>query len=183
MKNLVMDDKREEDRVLEGRDESGSRGSLIRRVAVASRHSGPLPPPDQLQHYNDVLPGAAERIFVMAENREKERLRLNAANQVHVHAMDVRSMEREVEVVRREFTQFRVGQIFAFLLGVLALLGAFILAGLNPDSNSAVFLSAILGTSGLGSLVYAFTRQGDKRLAQTPAELAEGRDDQQARDA
>ena len=42
---------------------------VIRRtssIAISSLHSGPLPPPNILAKYDDVLPGAAERIMKMA---------------------------------------------------------------------------------------------------------------------
>ncbi len=40
-------------------------------------HSGPLPSPVDLEHYNAILQGAAERILVMAEEQAKERHELN----------------------------------------------------------------------------------------------------------
>lgn len=39
-----------------------------------SSFSGPLPPPEILQGYESVLPGSAERIFVMAEKEQQYRL-------------------------------------------------------------------------------------------------------------
>lgn len=138
---------------------SPEKQDIIRAVAIASRHSGPLPSPEQFQGYEEVLPGAADRILKMAENRENERLRQNSENQKHIHSMDHRSMDREIEVVRGEFSQFRWGQVCAFLLGVIALVGAFILSGMNPESYAATIVAAVLGTGGLGSLVFAFTRQ------------------------
>lgn len=35
------------------------------------QYSGPLPLPEQLEKYEEVLPGAAERIFKMAEENQK----------------------------------------------------------------------------------------------------------------
>jgi uncharacterized membrane protein len=40
---------------------------------VARSFSGPLPPPEALARYNDVLPGAAERIVAMAEKQQEHR--------------------------------------------------------------------------------------------------------------
>ena len=37
-------------------------------------YSGPLPPPGVLQEFERVLPGAAERIFVMAEKQLEHRM-------------------------------------------------------------------------------------------------------------
>ena len=36
-------------------------------VEVASVHRGSLPPPESFRGYEDILPGAAERILVIAE--------------------------------------------------------------------------------------------------------------------
>ena len=36
-------------------------------VSISKAFSGPLPPPDMLQHYDEALPGSAERIMNIAE--------------------------------------------------------------------------------------------------------------------
>ena len=40
----------------------------------AEHWSGPLPPPAALQRYDEVLPGAAERILAMAETEQQHRM-------------------------------------------------------------------------------------------------------------
>ena len=57
-------------------------------TAVRQEFSGPLPPPNVLQEYDRIVPGAAERILVMAEQqsanrRELERcvIRANSRNE------------------------------------------------------------------------------------------------------
>lgn len=42
----------------------------------ASAFSGPLPPPELLAKYNDVIPNGAERIMAMAERQSSHRERL-----------------------------------------------------------------------------------------------------------
>ena len=42
-------------------------------MQVSRAYSGPLPSPEALEKYNQVLPGAAERILAMAENQGKHR--------------------------------------------------------------------------------------------------------------
>ncbi|ELR72618.1 hypothetical protein C900_00997 [Fulvivirga imtechensis AK7] len=34
-------------------------------------HSGPIPDPETLSHYNKIIPNGAERIMAMAENQQK----------------------------------------------------------------------------------------------------------------
>ena len=43
-------------------------------VAQHIHYSGPLPPSKEFENYNRVLPSAAERILVMAEKQQAERL-------------------------------------------------------------------------------------------------------------
>ena len=54
-------------------------GQIItaRRIQVSS---GPLPSPQILEHYNQILPGAAERIFNMAELAQKNEYHQNNKN-------------------------------------------------------------------------------------------------------
>lgn len=49
--------------------------------------SGPLPPPEALREYNDVVPGGAERILRMAEDQSAHRRQLESSVLRH----DVRS--------------------------------------------------------------------------------------------
>ena len=43
------------------------------KTALQVRFQGPLPPPAILEHYDRIVPGAAARILVMAENQSKHR--------------------------------------------------------------------------------------------------------------
>ncbi|WP_042931602.1 DUF2335 domain-containing protein [Klebsiella pneumoniae] len=42
-------------------------------VRHETHYSGPLPPPEVMQSYDEILPGGAERLFAMAENEQKFR--------------------------------------------------------------------------------------------------------------
>lgn len=94
-------------------------------------HHGPLPPPEQFAGYEQVLPGAADRILGMAEKEMAERHRRDAeAQQAHVR-------ER------------RRGQWFAFLLGVVVAGGGIvaIIAGRALTGLAAVIsvLAVLVG--------------------------------------
>ena len=85
-------------------------GRVITQVLHEERRiSGPLPTPDILLGYDDVLPGAAERIMRMAEKEQAmvERDRASA---------------REVEgiAVRAATADNRRGQTFGFLVALAA---------------------------------------------------------------
>lgn len=47
--------------------------AITGRTSVTSVHMGPLPPPDVFAGYEQVCPGAAERILSMAEQQAKHR--------------------------------------------------------------------------------------------------------------
>lgn len=53
------------------------------RLAILGEHfNGPIPPPHLLQEYERILPGAAERIFKMAEQEQQHR---HAIISKHMH--------------------------------------------------------------------------------------------------
>jgi len=74
-----------------------------REFAVKRKYSGPLPPPEALEHYDSIIPGAAERILTMAEQ--------NAAHRRNIES-------RALDAKRREN---RRGQLLGFGIGVIAL--------------------------------------------------------------
>ncbi|MBG6243268.1 MAG: DUF2335 domain-containing protein [Candidatus Symbiopectobacterium sp. Dall1.0] len=47
--------------------------NLIRSLVRTETFTGPFPPPDILEKYNHVLPGAAERIFSLTEREQQHR--------------------------------------------------------------------------------------------------------------
>jgi len=75
--------------------------------------SGPLPPPKQLKEYNDVLPGAADRILKMAERQSEHRQRM------------------EEQIVNANTKDSHLGVIFAFILGALIIGGGIYLAAIG----------------------------------------------------
>lgn len=65
--------------------------------------AGPLPHPDVLKQYDNIVPGAANRIIQMAESQSKHR----------------RDLEKKV--IGSNIVNERIGMIFAFILTVLLL--------------------------------------------------------------
>jgi uncharacterized membrane protein len=101
-------------------------------AAKQDLHIGPLPKPETLAHFDQVVPGLAERIVKMAENNQADRLRTNRT-------------ARWVAML---------GQIFAFTLAITAVVGALYLAAHDKD---AAAVAAALG--GLGIPLVAFLRR------------------------
>ena len=51
---------------------------MFRQTTLDARFEGPLPPPSILAQYDQVAPGAAERILGMAERQSSHRIALEA---------------------------------------------------------------------------------------------------------
>jgi uncharacterized membrane protein len=54
-------------------DQTPQTGMPILSVELIEKFSGTLPPPDVLRGYNEIVPGAAERIIKMAEQQAQHR--------------------------------------------------------------------------------------------------------------
>lgn len=115
--------------------------SSNRQVVVGQAHfSGPLPPPVVLEQYNQVVPGAAERILAMAESQSKHR--------------------REIEalVIGSDIKNSRMGLVCGLIIGLAGLIAAVIVAVVGYP-----ILSGIMGFSTLGSLIGVFVHGSQGR--------------------
>ncbi len=97
---------------------------------------GPLPPPADLQHYEDITPGMADRILSMAENQQKHRI------------------EIENKVINSKNRDSKIGMI----LGTIIILASFYIAYvciINDKSLAglAIVISEI--TALVGVFLYA----------------------------
>ncbi len=106
---------------------------------IAQEFSGPIPPPNIIAGYEDVLPGTADRIIRMAEQQSK-------------HRQTIQLLETKAEV-RDSF----LGVIFAFGLGIGCLVACIITVIMVPQSAGAIS-GAALGVTGIGSIVAAFLK-------------------------
>ena len=101
---------------------------------MAQQHwSGPLPPPEQLARFDDVLPGTAERIIKMAESEG-------------AHAREV-----QMRAVRATVRLQHIGQVMAFVLAAGAIIAAYAWALAGHDWVAVTFVA-----SGLVGLAVAF---------------------------
>ncbi|WP_425506349.1 DUF2335 domain-containing protein [Stakelama sediminis] len=55
------------------RPEKRGEAELLIGTVLHKFHSGPLPAPEDLAHYDEISPGAADRIITMAEDNMKHR--------------------------------------------------------------------------------------------------------------
>jgi uncharacterized membrane protein len=95
-------------------------------VHKSRRFSGPLPPPEILAHYNVIVPGAAERILVMAEKQSQHRQSL------------------EAKVITSDITKSKMGLWFAFVLGLISLGGGVFLIHSGKTVAGSIFSGVYL---------------------------------------
>src|SRR5438552_10293716 len=105
-----------------------SQSSAVR--IQAATFSGPLPPPEALERYNQILPGAAERIIAMAESQ-------------HTHRQGL-----EKHVIHSNVSAQKLGTILGFIVAMTVVIGGMFLV---HEGKSGEGLAAIL--TALASLV------------------------------
>lgn len=102
-------------------------------VIATKQHSGPLPSPETFQGYENVLPGAAERIITMAEKQQDHRMGLESKH------------------LNEQLFQSKLGQIFGLVISIVA-----IGAGTHLTMNGHDTVGGILLGTTLISLVTVF---------------------------
>ena len=106
---------------------------IISVLTIKKSFSGPLPSPDVLQQYNNVVNDGAERVVKMAENQSKHR------------------MDLEDFAVKKQIKQSGLGQIFGFIIALFCLSATVYLAVNGHES-----LAKVLGTTTVIGLVGIF---------------------------
>jgi uncharacterized membrane protein len=105
-------------------------------IAVSRKfHKGPLPAPEDFEHYDTVLPGAAERIIAMAEKE-----------QAHRH-------DAERKVIFHEFGTRYVGQVGALVALVLLVAAVIFCAYIGQPVTASVIVA--VGGIVIGFLKYS----------------------------
>jgi uncharacterized membrane protein len=125
------------------------RPAKLAELAVSRQQSfhGPIPPPALLEHYDKIIPGAAERILAMAESEtvhrhQQETLAIEANIAVQQH--QIRTESRQTQLV---FRSDIVGQILGFSLSLASIAGCIWLA--LADQNAAAIALITLPLAGI----------------------------------
>jgi len=109
------------------------------KVTHSHIHLGPLPPPEQLIGYNEVVPNGAERIFVLAEKQA-----------AHRQSLETRRLEADIKRSLR-------GLAAGFTVTILALfVSAFLIYYGHDFAGASIFgvsLVAIVIAFASGSLI------------------------------
>ena len=139
-------------------------------MAMESRHhSGPLPPPELLEAYNQVMPGLGA---IIVQQMQDANLRANK-EQDHRHSMQARSISISENFSRAEIKTTRIGQIAAILLVILLLAIAVFLI-VNKYSTEgfttlAVTMAGIIASQVLHKRAVG-SNKADKNSAIEPSE-------------
>ncbi|MBV4358447.1 DUF2335 domain-containing protein [Pinibacter aurantiacus] len=96
-------------------------------------HQGPIPPASELQRYNEINPGFADRIISMAEREQKARLELNLS-----------SSEKVFEIEKNKVSITKRGQWFALVIVIFILLFASFVAYLGYANAAAGLVGAVV---------------------------------------
>lgn len=125
---------------------------------VQREFSGPLPPPEVLAKYEEVLAGAADRIIAMAETQSK-----------HRQAMEAEAMGSQVSDQPAARREARWGQICGLTIGVCAI-GASLAAAL---AGYQTFASIFGGTTVVGLVsVFIYGRSRRTQIERPPEDSA-----------
>jgi uncharacterized membrane protein len=94
---------------------------ILTSLSIERSFRGPLPPPSVLAEYNQVVANGAERIMKMAEVQSGHRIEL------------------EKHAIKEELKQSSNGQKYGFLLAILGIISALILALMGQDAVAGIF--------------------------------------------
>jgi uncharacterized membrane protein len=114
----------------------------------SSAFAGPLPPPEHLKQYDEVLPGLADRIVQMAEKQAS-----------HRHTM-------ESQVVTAEIKRAYLGMGSGFIVAMLGLTIGGLLVYLEKTVVGSIFFGATL-VSLVGVFVYGAHERRKERETKT----------------
>ena len=103
-------------------------GQVIQVQQVSQSFQGPMPPPALLEHYERIVPGAAERILQIAESEVHHRhAQENAATDANIEAQ-----RKQLDIAKQQTSSSYVsdlmGQIFGMLVSATCIGGAVYLA-------------------------------------------------------
>lgn len=111
-----------------------------RQLVYREAFSGPLPPPAVLEKYNQILPGAAERILQMTEEQSRHRRSLES----QVIASDIRRADRGLQ--------------FGLVIGISGLTAAVVIGIVGQP-----WAGGLLGIGTIASLVGTFVYGSQQR--------------------
>lgn len=105
---------------------------------IRSEFSGPLPHPEILARYEEILPGAATRIFEMAEEQALHR-RYMEKNSLALSGRDA-----------------LLGIVLGFIIALSGIVGGILIIAFNSDSVGALISGSAISGSSLVGIIRTF---------------------------
>lgn len=139
-------------------------------TATTTEHvyEGPVPPPDVLRGFEELVPGSADRLLRLAEHES-----------AHRHDLEARALQANIDAQRRQLDiaeqQARslslndtIGQVAGVLIAIACLVAAYFLA----ISDHGAVATAILAIPTAATIRAFFThRNGSQALGDEPAKV------------
>ncbi len=115
-------------------------------AAIQTTWIGPVPPPATLECYQKIVPNAAERLFLYAENEQRNR-----------HKSDQRDFDITEQDIKEHYKSVLIGQIMSFVIIILIVASATICAYLHETE-----LGCAIAAIGFISFVSVFIGRNDR---------------------
>jgi len=121
-------------------------------------YTGPLPLPAHIEQYEAVLPGAADRIFAMAEAEQRSRLEIAQSESRVATELASREMALQEEGQRGQIGIERLGMFLGAGMIIVIIAAAFGFAAMAPDRLERVSAFVIALGTAAGALIYGVRR-------------------------
>lgn len=145
------------------------------KIAVSYAQSTLLPDAMTIAKYEEILPGAAERILALTERQALHRQSLEEAeSKASIDALKKQHKLAEfesnaiAESMRKDFSEARIGQFCALGIGAFAFI-----CGTYTAVNGAEIAGALIGSSGVAGLVTAFIAGRSMQAKKNNSDTAE----------
>ena len=132
----------------------------IQRVVVGTEWQGPLPPPDALALYDQIVPGGADRLLTMAEKGHQHRIDQETA-QIELEKATLGSVN---SAIANDASRSKWGLASGFLIALVGMgIGGW-LTSIGKGGFGLVFLFGPLASL-VGTFIYgALTRRSTVRV-------------------
>ncbi len=129
-------------------DAASSDVTVVR--ATAETYSGPLPQPQAMNAYEDALPGAADRILTMAEQKAEQQRRMEQGT------LDLAELE-----IHSAYQQSFLGLVLGAVVAVVIVAGGAYMASLgHAEAGAGVIGGTIVGMA--ATFVYGARMRGPR---------------------
>ena len=95
---------------------------------IATSYSGPSPPSSELKNYEQIVPGAAERILKMAENES-----------THRHKIELNLVTANINLANKKASERLIGQVFAFVIAMTCIIAGIWFIALGKSTAGTIF--------------------------------------------